>query len=56
MGQVNFLRLLLEEGFNVHGFDASDHMLGVLDAKAKVKYLKSRVWKVFVEDLQYSEQ
>lgn len=34
-----FLLTLIEEGFNVHGFDASKHMLKVLYAKAKAKNL-----------------
>ena len=44
---------LLEEGFNVHGFDASDHMLASLHAKAKVKNLEPTVWNGFVEDLEH---
>lgn len=51
-----FLLPLLEEGFNVHGFDASDHMLAVLHAKAKTKNLDATVWKGFVEDLKRPEQ
>ena len=42
-GTGRFLLPLLEEGFDVHGFDASDHMLGVLHAKAETKNLKPTV-------------
>ncbi|ETZ04954.1 class I SAM-dependent methyltransferase [Holospora undulata] len=55
-GTGRFLLSLLEEGFNVHGFDASDHMLKVLHAKAKVKNLEATVWKGFVEDLKRPEK
>ena len=40
-GAGRFLLRLLEEGFNVHGFDASDHMLEALHAKAKSKNLEA---------------
>ena len=55
-GTGRFLLPLLEEGFNVHGFDASNHMLEVLHAKATPKNLKPTVWKGFVEDLQRPEK
>jgi SAM-dependent methyltransferase len=55
-GTGRFLLPLLEEGFNIHGFDASDHMLGVLHAKAETKNLKPMVWKSFVEDLKRPEK
>lgn len=55
-GTGRFLLPLLEEGFNVHGFDASDHMLKVLHAKAKTKNLDATVWKGFVEDLKRPEK
>jgi len=55
-GTGRFLLPLLEEGFNVHGFDASNHMLEVLHAKATPKNLKPTVWKGFVEDLQRLEK
>ncbi len=42
-GTGRFLLPLIEDGFDVHGFDASDHMLGVLHAKAKPKNLKPTV-------------
>jgi SAM-dependent methyltransferase len=55
-GTGRFLLPLLEEGFDVHGFDASDHMLGALHAKAKAKNLEPTVWKGFAEDLKRSEK
>jgi ribosomal protein S18 acetylase RimI-like enzyme/2-polyprenyl-3-methyl-5-hydroxy-6-metoxy-1,4-benzoquinol methylase len=55
-GTGRFLLPLLEEGFNVHGFDASDHMLQSLHAKAKAKNLEPMVWKGFVEDLKRPEK
>jgi SAM-dependent methyltransferase len=55
-GTGRFLLSLLEEGFNVHGFDASEHMLAVLHAKAKAKNLEPTIWKGFVEDLQRPEK
>ena len=55
-GTGRFLLPLLEEGFNVHGFDASDHMLKALHAKANAKNLELTVWKGFVEDLKRPEK
>jgi len=55
-GADRFLLPLLEDGFDVHGFDASDHMLGVLHAKAETKNLKPKVWKGFAEDLNRPEK
>lgn len=55
-GTGRFLLPLLEEGFNVHGFDASEHMLNALNAKAKAKNLETTIWKGFVEDLKRPEQ
>ncbi|WP_288985214.1 class I SAM-dependent methyltransferase [uncultured Flavobacterium sp.] len=55
-GTGRFLLPLLEEGFDVHGFDASDHMLEALHAKAKTKNLEPKVWKGFIEDLKQPEK
>jgi len=55
-GTGRFLLPLLKEGFNVHGFDASDHMLARLQEKAKAKNLKPNVWQAKVEYLQSSEK
>ncbi|MBL3284410.1 Class I SAM-dependent methyltransferase [Rickettsiales endosymbiont of Paramecium tredecaurelia] len=50
-GTGRFLLPLLEEGLDVHEFDASDHMLQALHTKAGVRNLEAKVWKGFVEDL-----
>ena len=55
-GSGRFLLPLITEGFNVHGFDASEHMLASLHAKAKAKNLEPTVWKGFVEDLKRPEK
>lgn len=55
-GTGRYLLPLLEEGFNVQGFDASEHMLEALSIKAKTKNLKPLVWKGFVEDLKRLEK
>ena len=55
-GTGRFLIPLLAEGFNVHGFDASDHMLEVLHTKARAQNLQATVWKDFVEDLKNLEK
>lgn len=55
-GTGRFLLPLLEEGFDVHGFDASEHMLEALHAKARDKNLKPVVWKGFVEDFKKPER
>jgi SAM-dependent methyltransferase len=49
-GTGRFLIPLLEEGFNVHGFDASPHMLAKLREKAKAKNLRPNVWHGFTQD------
>jgi SAM-dependent methyltransferase len=51
-GTGRFLLPLIEEGFDVHGFDASSYMLQVLHEKAKARSIKPRVWQGFLEDLQ----
>lgn len=55
-GTGRYLLPLLEEGFNVQGFDASKHMLDALQAKAKDKNLKPNVWEGFVEDLKRQDK
>ncbi len=55
-GTGRFLLPLVEEGFNIHGFDASDQMLEALHIKANAKNLKPTVWKGFVEDLKRPEK
>ena len=51
-GTGRFLLPLIKEGFDVHGFDASDYMLEALNSKARAKNLNPIVWKGFVEDLK----
>lgn len=55
-GTGRFLLSFLEEGFNIYGFDASEHMLAALQSKAKSKNLEPMVWKRFVEDLKRPEK
>ncbi|HAT2049070.1 TPA: GNAT family N-acetyltransferase [Legionella pneumophila] len=55
-GTGRFLLPLAEEGFDVHGFDASQPMLERLYAKASAKNLKPNVWHGFIEDLNQSNQ
>jgi SAM-dependent methyltransferase len=55
-GTGRFLLPLVEEGFDVHGFDASQSMLERLHAKAKSKNLISKVWHGFIEDLNRSDK
>jgi SAM-dependent methyltransferase len=55
-GTGRFLLPLLEEGFNVHGFDASSSMLAKLYEKAKTKKLEPNVWHGFAEDLNRPEK
>lgn len=50
-GTGRFLLPLLKEGFHVHGFDASHHMLKILREKAKLTNLQPKVWYSFLEDL-----
>ncbi|HAT6937590.1 TPA: methyltransferase domain-containing protein [Legionella pneumophila] len=55
-GTGRFLLPLVEEGFEVHGFDASEYMLEALNIKAKAKNIKPKVWRGFVEDLTRPEK
>ncbi|HXH55022.1 MAG TPA: methyltransferase domain-containing protein [Gammaproteobacteria bacterium] len=55
-GSGRFLLPLLEEGFDIQGFDASEHMLEALHSKAKSKNLKPDVWQDFVKDLKKQEK
>ena len=50
-GTGRFLLPLVEEGFDVHCYDASDNMLQALYNKASIKKLKPTVWKGFIESL-----
>ena len=55
-GTGRFLLPLAEEGFDVHGYDASHSMLERLHVKAKVKNLNLKVWHGFIDDLNQSER
>ncbi|MCK4946045.1 MAG: class I SAM-dependent methyltransferase [Alphaproteobacteria bacterium] len=55
-GTGRFFLPLLEEGFDVYGFDASDHMLHALHTKARFKNLKPNVWQGLVENLEKLER
>jgi SAM-dependent methyltransferase len=50
-GTGRYLLPMLEEGFEIHGFDASQPMLNRLYAKAKNKSLNPTVWQGFIEDV-----
>lgn len=47
---------LLEEGFDIYGFDASTHMLSKLYEKTQKKNLKPNTWYGFVQELNRSER
>lgn len=48
-GTGRYLIPLLEEGFNVEGFDASSFMINALNAKCRQKKLSPRVWEQYLE-------
>ncbi len=49
-GTGRFLLPLLREGFDIEGFDASEHMLAAL--RAKSDNLKFNIWQGFAENLE----
>lgn len=55
-GSGRFLIPLIEEGFDVHGFDASEHMLKALHDKAASKHLKPEVWHDFAGNLDRKDK
>ncbi|KTC90458.1 methyltransferase [Legionella steelei] len=55
-GTGRFLLPLAAEGFDVHGFDASQPMLERLHAKATSKNIKPKVWHGFIENLNQSDK
>jgi SAM-dependent methyltransferase len=55
-GTGRFLLPLAEEGFDIHGFDASCPMLERLQAKASNKNLYPKVWHGFIEDLNQPDK
>jgi hypothetical protein len=54
-GTGRFLLPLLEEGFAIHGFDASVHMLSKLYEKAATKHLTPHVWHGFAQNFNRKE-
>lgn len=55
-GTGRFLLPLLQEGFDIQGFDASEPMLEALHTKAALKQLSPIVWHGFVEELAKTEK
>lgn len=55
-GTGRFLLPLLKEGFDISGFDASQHMLSSLQDKAKIQRLKPNIWHGFIEDINITKQ
>ena len=55
-GTGRFLLPLLQEGYTVHGFDASEHMLNALKEKALSLKLEPDVWQAYTNDLSRSER
>lgn len=55
-GTGRFLLSLMEEGIEIHGFDASSHMLETLHKKAKLRNLNPKVERAFVENFQIKEK
>jgi SAM-dependent methyltransferase len=55
-GTGRFLLSLLEEGFDIRGFDASQHMIAALHQKAKLKNLNPNVWHGFAQDFDRDEK
>ncbi len=53
-GTGRFLLPLLQEGFDIDGFDASEHMLKAL--RAKSGDLKPSIWQGFAEDLRAAKK
>lgn len=55
-GTGRFLLPLLQEGFDIHGFDASGYMLAALHVKAKTKHLTPTVSQCLIGDFNVSEK
>ena len=47
---------LMEEGFDMHGFDASLYMLEALYRKSKIKNIPPKVWQGFLQELDQPER
>ena len=50
-GSGRFLIPIMELGYDIEGFDASQSMLEALYIKCKNKKIKPKVWHGFVQDL-----
>jgi len=55
-GSGRFLLPLIQEGFDVSGFDASEHMLKALHDKAITRSLKPKVWQDFIGNLDCKDK
>lgn len=55
-GSGRFLLPLIEEGFDVSGFDASEYMLTALHDKAASRNLKPKIWQDYVGHLNGQEK
>ncbi len=55
-GSGRFLIPLIQEGFDVSGFDASEHMLKALLDKATSRSLKPKVWQDFIGNLNCKDK
>jgi len=54
-GSGRFLIPMVEQGFEVEGFDASQSMLQALHEKCRQKSLSPKIWHGFLEELDESE-
>jgi SAM-dependent methyltransferase len=50
-GSGRFLLPLIQEGFDVSGFDASEYMIKALKDKATCRHLTPKIWQDFVGNL-----
>lgn len=55
-GSGRFLLPLIQDGFDVRGFDASEHMLKALQDKAISSHLKPNVWQDFTGNLDGNDK
>ena len=55
-GTGRFMLPLMEEGFKISGFDASEYMLDKLKNKANLKNLDLNVWQGFAENFNSTER
>src|SRR4051812_297710 len=55
-GTGRFLLPLVQNGFDVHGFDASKFMLDRLRHKASQMDIQPQVWEGYLQDLDHDEK